>query len=76
MFAEATSFNLLKIKSYYHPVLLMTGTNDHTVRSRIPFWFEAAWTTHPEFNDFIKNNWNGSDGLDAKLKCLVGRLRY
>lgn len=74
-FQEATIFNLPRVKSDHHPILLVTNTVDTTNRPNFPFRFEDVWSYHQDLKDFLRDNWKGKEKVTDKLVNLTEALK-
>ncbi|KAL8171117.1 hypothetical protein V2J09_022921 [Rumex salicifolius] len=52
----------------------LKGNNQGNLRRR-PFRFQAAWLSHPSFNDFLQENWDGQIELPTTLIEMRIKLR-
>ena len=73
-FPEATVQHLLRVGSNHSPLLVSTGPIQQRKNHNRPFRFQAAWVTHYQFEEFVKNNWNPQDPLLRNLQCLASKL--
>jgi len=63
--------HLIQAGSDHCPLLISTGGFVDSGRLNKPFRFQAAWTTHPQFEAVIQTNWSTSHHLVPKLHNLA-----
>ncbi|KAL8138298.1 hypothetical protein V2J09_004299 [Rumex salicifolius] len=73
---EARVCHLAKFNSDHTPLLVKLDHRLDFDRARRPFRFEAAWTTHPHFSQFVKESWNGSSPIVEALDEFKQRVMH
>jgi hypothetical protein len=66
-FPEATVEHLVRRHSDHNLILSRCFNYTGCVEER-PFWFQAAWSTHSEYHDLVKNSW--ARDQNNIVKCL------
>ncbi|KAL8152224.1 hypothetical protein V2J09_009984 [Rumex salicifolius] len=73
-FGEASIKNLGRNQSNHCPILMDSyGFSQGNVSSH-PFRFQAAWTLHDEFQEYVAQNWNHNVQLPEALANLADHL--
>ncbi|XLU48026.1 hypothetical protein S245_042840 [Arachis hypogaea] len=57
-FPDVKVKHLAMMKSDHTPLLFQLASSQPLNRRRKPFRFTAAWLTHSDFGDVVKNNWS------------------
>ncbi|MCH84023.1 hypothetical protein A2U01_0004853, partial [Trifolium medium] len=65
---------LPRVQSDHHPIIVLTEGETNVSRNR-PFRFEAAWTTHENFHQFLKDNWFRDRELVSLLNNITTNLK-
>lgn len=66
--------HLARYSSDHSPLLLELSPNITKDKKKRPFRFEAAWLSHPQFNEVLNNNWREEISVPTALKSLKDRL--
>jgi len=66
--------HLIQACSDHSPLLISTGDFSQAQASNSPFRFQAAWTTHDQFEEVVKHNWSTDIPLVPKLTKLANAL--
>ncbi|KAL8161733.1 hypothetical protein V2J09_013222 [Rumex salicifolius] len=64
--------HLSKFASDHTPLLLQLKPRVIWIKQRRPFRFEAAWQSHPNFDEFLRSNWKG----DIHTADALSHLRH
>ncbi|XP_019173843.1 PREDICTED: uncharacterized protein LOC109169419 [Ipomoea nil] len=75
-FPEAQVQHLSMVASDHSPLLVNTciSASSH-LNHRMRFKFNAAWTTHPKFQDFIGQMWSTTGELESEKKSVAEALQ-
>ncbi|KAL8154116.1 hypothetical protein V2J09_011876 [Rumex salicifolius] len=73
--AEASVFHLTKVGSDHAPLLLTLESHNRNRGRRRAFKFKAAWTSHPQFKDFIRSKWKHETATNGALVELKEDLQ-
>ncbi|XP_045791653.1 uncharacterized protein LOC123886374 [Trifolium pratense] len=65
---------LPRVQSDHHPIIVFLNGEATTNRNR-PFRFEAAWTSHGDFNDFLHSKWEKDRDIVQSLHNLTTHLK-
>jgi len=65
---------LPRVQSDHHPIIVLIEGEATTNRNR-PFRFEAAWTSHVEFNNFLNSKWDRDKDIVESLQNLTTDLK-
>ncbi|ONK68086.1 uncharacterized protein A4U43_C05F7280 [Asparagus officinalis] len=71
---NASVRHLPKFGSDHTPLLLSLEPKCRYDKSRRPFRFEIAWLTHPDFLEFIHQNWKRDCPANIALAALKDKL--
>lgn len=73
-FHEASMSVLPRSYSDHHLLLLQLEglAPRHELK---PFRFEAAWVTHSQFNDFVRDNWNSCIDWKPRVKNFTDKIK-
>lgn len=74
-FEEAVVFHLPHFKSDHRAILVRLIRSERRNKRRRPFRFMAAWLTHADFGNFIKNNWRPNLSWNNQIDSLQAGLR-
>lgn len=74
LFVDASVYHLPYLKSYHRPLYLSPCHFGQIALPR-PFWFLASWTSHPEFNKFIRDNWSYDNDITGSLSLLTTKFK-
>ncbi|XP_019180199.1 PREDICTED: uncharacterized protein LOC109175391 [Ipomoea nil] len=73
-FLDARVYHLPIVNSDHAPILISTMLS-HKQSGPKEFKYNATWASHPEFPNFIKNNWNSDQSLEQAKKALATKLQ-
>lgn len=75
-FPNATVQHLPRVHSDHCPIRLLLNNAATTGASSKRFFFQEAWFAHPNFNNWLKDNWDGNTGeMWLKLKEFTGKVQ-
>lgn len=74
-FSNASVKHLPAIQSDHCPLLISPNGFAPISALNKPFWFQAAWMTHEQFDDFVKNKWSNEIPLVPFLKTFSHELQ-
>ncbi|KAH1090331.1 hypothetical protein J1N35_017588 [Gossypium stocksii] len=69
-FLNCMVYHLPKVKSDHRPLLLVLNSSFNPPWER-PFRFLAGWVEHPNFDKFLKKNWEYSGSISNSLDKLT-----
>ncbi|XP_016195052.1 uncharacterized protein LOC107636029 [Arachis ipaensis] len=72
-FHEARVEVLARVKSDHHPLLISMKPKDNLANNK-PFRFEAMWSRHPDFKQFVESHWSGAQHWGRSLSALAENL--
>ncbi|XP_025702516.1 uncharacterized protein [Arachis hypogaea] len=72
-FHEARVEVLARVKSDHHPLLITMKPKDNLANNK-PFRFEAMWSRHPDFKQFVESHWSGAQHWGRSLLALAENL--
>ncbi|XP_019170571.1 PREDICTED: uncharacterized protein LOC109166142 [Ipomoea nil] len=73
-FLDASVLHLPMVGSDHAPLLIRTKESQKCAGLR-NFKYNVAWSTHPDFSKFIKENWNADYDLDHAKEELARKLQ-
>lgn len=73
-FSNSVITHLPKIKSDHRPLLFALNLSVTLPRGR-PFRFLVGWTEHPDFGNFVKDNWSFSGNMSVCLRSFSHNLK-
>ncbi|CAJ2652742.1 unnamed protein product [Trifolium pratense] len=65
---------LPRVQSDHHPIIVLLQGENNTNKNR-PFRFEAAWTSHADFNNFLHSKWEKDKDIVQSLHELMTHLK-
>ncbi|KAK2356470.1 hypothetical protein QL285_093800 [Trifolium repens] len=73
-FHEGVAKVLPRVQSDHHPIIVLLEGETATNRNR-PFRFEAAWTSHDDFDNFMNSKWEKDKDTVQSLHDLTTHLK-
>ena len=73
-FQEGAVRHLIRACSDHSPLLISTGSIKQSTSHNRPFRFQAAWTTHKQFENLVKMKWCPHYPLMSNIKHLASKL--
>lgn len=67
-FPLSSAQHLPRVKSDHTPLKLLMGLASGNSTAPPPFRFLAAWLTHPDFGDLVKNTWQHDTSLQENIR--------
>ncbi|KAJ1421583.1 Endonuclease/exonuclease/phosphatase superfamily [Sesbania bispinosa] len=74
LFSEATISHLPQLKSDHNPLLLQLKKRNEVNKHRRPFRFIGAWLSHPDFENFVKDNWLSGHSWASSMSSFQDKL--
>lgn len=70
-FSEASVCNLPRTHEDHNPVQVKLRGAASSSRTNMPFCFEAAWLSHPEFKGLLQSSWIPDRGIKENLMVFT-----